>query len=297
MQNEIKKRLAELDKIFDLKSIQKRQTSDPTSITKYYRLNRLTYWLLMDRGGSVHLSLDGDYLGSAKLIAKLIDKYRPKTILELAAGKGANTKYLSKEFQKSQFFALDLPKGQFNPAKLNQSMNVDADDGDFHNLEGFTDATLDLVFIVEALCYANNQNRVIREVKRTLRPGGLFVIIQDNLTQDNYSSAELLAVKLLHAGVMSNFRERSYRSLKTNLTKNGMKIIQHKDLTENVQPQLERFDNQARFFIRHERFTRLLTKLLPQEITANIISVYLLPALFRAKLDKYEMVIAQKIKS
>ena len=248
----------------------------------------------MDSGGSVHLSLNGDYLGSAKLVAEILKNNRSKFVLELAAGKGVNTKYLAKKFSQKNFFAIDLPKGQFYPKKLSKLANIKADFGDFHDLRQFKDSTFDCVFIIEALCYANNQLGVMKEVNRILKQKGIFVIIQDNIAKKKYSETELYALKLLHAGVMSNFKDRTYYSLKTNLTKTGFKIVKQSDLTEALRPQMIKFETQARFFIKHRKFTKLLIRALPLEITANIISVYLLPALFEAKLDKYELVLAKK---
>jgi SAM-dependent methyltransferase len=54
--------------------------------------------------------------------------------------------------------------------------------GDFHHLP-YDDASVDVVFCIEAFCYATDLPRALAEVRRVLRPGGRFTLFDGYYTR------------------------------------------------------------------------------------------------------------------
>ena len=135
---EIRRRLEQIRNCYDVEALQK-EASNPQRIASYYRASDFFYNVVHSRGGHVihmGLSADGvfkkeDFYRQADYVAGL---FLPGTrkVLELGAGKAANTKYLAKRFPEISFTALDLPNRNFLRTKV--PANVTLIEGDYHDL-------------------------------------------------------------------------------------------------------------------------------------------------------------------
>lgn len=295
-------RLDSISKVFDKKKILERDVKDPKKIAQYYRLNRPVYWLFLSRRGFVHLASQSkgssivDYSAPVDFVSKYIKLSEAHKVLELGAGKGGNLKYLAQRHSKVKFVGFDLPNGQFKAKYFKSHKNIDVMHGDYHDLKVFARNSIDLVFIIEALTHARNLLKVLQAISRILKPGGFLVILQDNLMSPvaNLQPSEKLAFKLLHAGVMSAHESRYYLDLIENLNKAGMDMVYDEDITIDIQPALIRMDKQASWFIQHPKLLRVIQRILPSEITANVITPYLLRPMYDRGLLKYYLTVAKK---
>ena len=295
-------RLNNVKRIFNIEKILNRDVKNPEEIARYYRLNRPIYWLFLSRDGFVHLASKRhetsgiNYFAPADFVSKYIKTNDAHMILELGAGKGGNLKYLAKRHSKIKFVGLDLPDGQFKIKHFKNHKNIEALYGDYHDLKYFDDSSIDLIYIIEALVHARNQLKVFKEVSRVLKPRGLLILAQDNLTIpfSRLWPSEKLAFKLLHAGVMSAHDSRQYSDLKKSLESVGMELADGEDITADVMSGLMRMDRQASWFIHHPHFLRIIDKILPNEITANVITPYLLRPMFERCILKYHLTVARK---
>ncbi len=300
--NDIDEHILAIESVFDIGKILNRSI-DNRLIAKYFRLNRPTYGLLHDRNGACHLLMDSkeeanrlDPYRQAKIVSKEIKLSRSKNVLELGAGKGINVTFLANHHKNVNFTALDLQHGQFRTGHFKHLDNIDAIYGDFNNLSNFKNETFDLVYIIEAFMYGKNPVSILKDIRRILTPGGLLVIIQDHVSKpiDKLVDNEKLAVELIHKSVMSPLDGRYYPDFKNNIIKAGFSITTDEILDDQVQNGLNRIENQAYFFLRFPVLLKIINKVVPLEMSGNVIICYLLPPIFRNKIHCYALTIAKK---
>ena len=102
-------------------------------------------------------------------------KLEPKVILDLGAGTGHASRALKERYPRAQVVALDLAQGMLTEAKrrigwLRRFERVCADAG----LLPLKDRSVDLVVSNLMLQWCDPPDTVLGEVRRILKPGGLF---------------------------------------------------------------------------------------------------------------------------
>lgn len=112
-----------------------------------------------------------------RLLEKLdIVKITPQFILDAGTGTGAAIPSLFKKYKKAQLVALDLSEAMLKQAgrhgNILRSPHLVC--ADIENLP-FADNTFDLVFSSLSMQWCNDLGAALREAKRVLKPGGLFV--------------------------------------------------------------------------------------------------------------------------
>lgn len=275
----------------------------PKQIAKYYRLNRLAYWLFVSRKGFVHMGLSEndkldpeDFSRPAQQISEHINKVKARNVLELAVGKGGNLRYLAKKHPKIHFYGIDLPNGQTNDKSLNKLPNLEFSHGDFHDLSIYKSSSQDVVFVIEALCYAQPKQKVMQEVYRILKPGGTF-IVYDGYNLKPYKQMrpnEALIIKLGWKGMLVNPDDMYLGDFKKYLLEEGFSIAHEEDLGRAVIPSLKNLEKHAARFFRRPKLARLINKFLPDHFVANAISGYVMPDVVESRLCTYNLTIAQK---
>ena len=172
-------KLNKIRRIIDIQALaSEMQTMD--KVANYYKWNKIPY-LIHSREGYNHMGIsDGndlkseDFNAQAQFTLKYVIKYKPKNILELASGLGSNTYYLFKNYTAQNFYTIDYAQKTLSK---NKAQNIHHMQGDYHNLTEYKDKDIGLVFIIEALCYSQNKEKVLKEVYKILRPNGIFIII------------------------------------------------------------------------------------------------------------------------
>ena len=112
-----------------------------------------------------------------RLLEKLdIVKITPQFILDAGTGTGAAIPPLFKKYKKAQLVALDLSEEMLKQAgrhgNILRSPHLVC--ADIENLP-FADNVFDLVFSSLSMQWCNDLGAALREAKRVLKPGGLFV--------------------------------------------------------------------------------------------------------------------------
>jgi SAM-dependent methyltransferase len=184
LQRDLSRRLDKLRRVFDLDEV-RRAALAAEQVVSYYEDCHDAYRKYHSREGAVHMALnDGDrfdpdgFFGQLRRMEKAWSS-PPAAVLELAFGQGFNLEYLAKRHPGTQFLGIDLtPVHQRIAAERLARAglgHVRLALGDFHHLP-YADASVDLVFCVEAFCYATDLPRALAEVRRVLRPGGRFML-------------------------------------------------------------------------------------------------------------------------
>ncbi|HUC95489.1 MAG TPA: class I SAM-dependent methyltransferase [Candidatus Saccharimonadia bacterium] len=300
--SDIDQHVLDIKSVFCIDKILNRK-NDTVQVSRYYRLNRLAYWLLHDRSGACHLLMSSkddssvaDPFAQAELVSKEIKRSRSKRVLELAAGKGINVTYLANLYPSVDFAALDLPKGQFYVNHFKKINNISAAYGDFHDLSKYKDGEFGLVYMIEAFMHAKDPIKVLKEIRRVLNPKGRLVIIQDhiNTTAAKLKDNEKLAVQLIHATLVSNVKGHYKDDFKNNLQKTGFKIEEELLLTNRLECGLNKLEQKASFFLKYPKLLKIVSKIVPSEITGNVIACYLLPPVFRNDVHNYSLIVVSK---
>ena len=300
---DIYSKLEQIKKVFDVEKITD-INPDKSYIQKYYLANRLAYTIFQSSKGYIHMGIsrDGifkleDLIEPAKFVNKYVSKLeQTANILELASGRAANSLYLAKQNPRSAFNAIDLSDGQLKYAYQNAKTvnNLKVIKGDYHDLSQFEDSTFDICFIVEALCYSINKEKVLTEVYRILKKDGVFIVIDGYLNKDEseLNSDILLANRLVEVG-MAVPKFELYNSFLNN-AKKYYTVEYQEDISKAVLPSMLRLERWARAFLKYTFLAKLLLRILPKMIVYNSLSGYLMPNLIQDKIANYMITVLKK---
>lgn len=298
----LEQRLAALERAFDLKWLDT-AGSGASDIRSYYRVTRHAYSRYHDPGNAVHMGLsDGPEFQPDDLTAqaRFVDgRLQPgdTQVVELATGRGMNAIWLARRHPDRQFLGLDLTPAQLAYAHRDgaEVPNFTAQEGNFHDLSSIADGSVDLVFIVEALCHSDDKPRVATEVARILRPGGQFIVI------DGYrgrlavacSAAENRALHLLARGMaVTSFQ--AYDDVRHCLQTNGLAVEDEQDRSAQVLPSLKRSARLAERYLNRPFAAWLMRRLLPRQLINTGVSGALFPILLELGVFAYWITVLRK---
>jgi len=283
VQEEFAERLAALEQVFDMGLLEGRGEEEG-EIACYYEQSRWAYWLFHSNEGAMHLALSpdgvfdkGDYHGQAREVERLIG---PETerVLELAAGRGFNLRYLADRHPRISFTGVDLVASHVAAAqaKAKDMPNARFTVGDFHRL-AFEDESFDVVFVVESLCHATDLPSALREARRVLRPGGVFVVI-DGYRTKSFSTFPAVVQRAGAAAeqAMSVGRAWVIDEWLAAAVDAGFEVVDDRDLTRQVLPTVRRLERIARAILGFPRMARTAQRILPERFLMNGIAVYLM---------------------
>lgn len=301
MSTQLNNRILKLKTIFNFEKVLSRRT-DITSIARYYKINNIPYSLFHNRENFIHMSISRngkfkkeDLLEQVKIVEKYIN-VKTEKVLELGTGRGANCIYLAKKYLNIDFVGLDLPNGQLQHAtkKAKELKNFKLQEGDFHDLNKYPEKSLDIVFIIEALCHSNQKQKVIKEVKRILKKDGIFIVIDAFTNKKELSAEELLAKQLVEKSMtVANFD--NYKEFRELLNRNDFEIIFEEDDSLEIMPSLNRFEKDANILLSLPQFiAKLIIKFFPSEFTFNAIAGYLMPELIESGVARYMVIVSRK---
>lgn len=303
-QVELSFKLKQIQKVFNIDEI---INIKPTtaSIAKYYKLNKFAYNLFSSKTDFIHMGISRngkysteDLLEQARVVDKYIKRLQARTVLELATGRGATSAYLAKKYPNIVFEAVDLPNGQIDFAliKAKKLKNFHPKEGDYHNLSSYPKNSFDVIFIIEALCYSTNKQKVFGEVRKLLKDGGVFIIFDGycGKKESLLTKTETLAKKLTEKSmIVPNFDY--YQEFKSKLLKSGFRILEEEDASKLITPTLKKFETQAKLYFKIPPFIlKIINKFFPPIVMNNIIPGYLMPTLKELGVAKYMISVVSK---
>lgn len=299
----LKRKLETIEKVFDVRKILDLKP-DKTYIQKYYKINRLAYTIFHTSTDLIYMgvSRDGifkesDLLEAVRTVEKYVTSLKASKVLELATGRGANLAYLAKRNPETDFFGVDISEGQLQYArnKAKNIKNYHPEFGDYHDLSKFQNSQFDVVFVVEALCYSENKEKVLAEVCRILKPGGVFIVFDGYRERDeaNLTEQEKIAGKLVEKSMAVNHFE-PYKEFKTKISFANFEIEKEEDVSEYVLPTMKKFERLAQKFFKFIFLAKLLTLVFPKEFTFNTVAAYLMPTVIKNKIFSYKILVLRK---
>jgi len=288
--------LAQIENIFPTKDILQ-QHINRSFIRDYYTESNLAYKFFHSKQGSVHMALNADgqfnpagYYEQANAVGKLlVDKGAGTRVLELGCGKGFNTIWLANEYPDVQFDAIDLTPHFLNLAKSGGSRfpNANFQLGDYHELP-YDDRQYDVVFAVETVCHASDIERVFREAKRVLKPGGHFLLF-DGYRQEGFSKLDnrlIKAARLVEITMAVN-DSMEIDQLLLMTTNVGFETVQCEDISQSILPNLMKFEKLAIRFFKRKWRAKLLFRFFSPHLLKNAVAGLLMPITISERAQGY----------
>lgn len=301
MEQILESKLEAIARVFPLEDVRVMDT-EPDNIKRYYRFNKIPYSVFHTRSNFVHMGIsrDGvyketDFTGQAEFVEKYITEHNASTVLELAAGRGANSLYLAERHPDRQFYGIDISEDQLSCARkpAKRYTNVQLALGDYHDLSRFADNSMDVVFVVEALCYGAPADQVLQEVQRVLTPGGYFIVYDGYRGTKTISREEQIGMEITERS-MAVAAFLQYAVFTEKAANVGFSIAHEEDLTLCIMPTLRRLERLAERFFRYPRLARMVARVLPSEFTYNAVAGMLLPSLCEQRAFEYRLTVMQK---
>jgi ubiquinone/menaquinone biosynthesis C-methylase UbiE len=112
-------------------------------------------------------------------ILKLLPNVNNKVLLEIGCGSGAFTKYLS-NLNFNKIYAIDISSKLIEYAKRKKYKNVEFFVCDAEEICFIKDSSIDIVVCFAVLHHFPNREKVLKEIKRVLRPEGVLFAFEPN---------------------------------------------------------------------------------------------------------------------
>lgn len=290
---------AKMEKVresFDVEALIQKEL-DEDEVDSYYKYNRLLYKVMLSWKGYMHMGITrGDSFSKKdleeipKIISDSIEQFSEPDVLELGCGTGANLEFLSSENKSAQFRGLDHSEKNVSKArkKFKDRENCSVDKGDFHDLSRYEEDSFDLIFIVEALCYSNDKEKVLSEVRRVLKPEGLFLVFDGYMLDDRETLSEDMfqAQRLLERSFMLD-EFTKYDDFLEKAREAEFEVKDEENFSKEIMPTAERFPTLTNLFFNHSKLNYPLRKFLPEPVRLKAISAYLMKDLVKEKIDGY----------
>jgi ubiquinone/menaquinone biosynthesis C-methylase UbiE len=247
-EQEIFDRLQVIGAYYDLDSLLQDKT-DQQAVARYYRKSDFFYNLIHSRGGHyIHMGLsDGvifhkeDFEKQARFVGTFLTGTSMR-VLEVGAGRLANTRLLAKLFPQHQFTALDLPNRNF--LKNRVPANVTLVEGDYNDLSAFQDKPFDVVFGVETVCHAESKDRVIGEISKVLKPGGKLILfdVYEAKAQEEMSDFEKRVSAITLAAMRVTAKDQFIGNMTRYMDQHQFRDIDVTEMTQAIRPTLRNLD-------------------------------------------------------
>ncbi|MCR4582581.1 MAG: methyltransferase domain-containing protein [Prevotella sp.] len=267
------KKIDELSKFVDLKKIIEGDKNSPDQIRSYYKINHWAYRHFHCQDGFMHFRIsqngvmtDEDIYHQPDAVYEFIKD--GDLVVELGCGQGANLIYLAQSCPKARFMGFDLQPRK----KIEIPSNAEILEQDYSRLHQLADESVDVVYGIETLVHCSDKEKVLREIYRVMKPGGVMIVYDYALKDrfETFDSHVQTAISLISKGGASAMIE-SLEEWNTHFTNSGFSIDKISDYTLNLLPDLKRLERKAGKFTTCPWLLKLEFKLLPTLYTNNII--------------------------
>lgn len=251
--------------------------STEDQVKSYYNINYGNYRRFHSRNGFMHFHVttgekmtEQDAFYQPDVVATHIKS--GMSVLELGPGQGSNIAYLAKKFPDVSFIGVDL--NPQIPKKAPSNMKLIA--SDYRNMKDVPSGSIDIVYGIETIVQCTSKEKVFEEVKRVLKPGGIFIVDDYALSglYGTFSEDEQVAISLISKGAACPDIEATSQWLGY-FEDSGFEKITVNDLSKEIMPDLMRLYKLARHIIDHPKRLRFLMKIKPLFFVSNVIIGYL----------------------
>lgn len=262
-----------METFLDLDRYIKGDKNSREEIVSYYKTNHSAYRRVHSKAGFMHfhVSKNGEFSPEdACYQPDVAARYiRPgDRVLELGSGQGANAVYLASKFPGATFIGLDL-----FPAKREDTLaNLTIRRQDYSTMPDFEDESFDVIYGIETLVHHTHKEPVLREIRRVLKPDGVFVVFDYALSRrlETFSPERQTTVALISKGGNAAMIE-SVEEWETHFADAGFRITETDDLTKEIMPDLKRLQHKAGHIMDHKFRARVIFRMMPKQYVTNIL--------------------------
>lgn len=247
--DKLKKDLEKINKIISIEKLLTQNWHIKT-IHKYYQKMDFLYRYFHSKEGAMHFPLylpNGEkhhaeaLTEQANCIIREAKKKNATKVIELGCGMGYNVRYIAENLPTTQSYGLDLSKSHltFAEKKSQHLKNTHWIEG---NLENPNLKDFDILFAVESFCYTQNLEFTLQNWYNSTKKGGKAIIFDVFLPSTYHNSNESfkIATQITAVGfAVKNWWE--IENVQKTAEKVGWKINQITDISQSIQPNLQRF--------------------------------------------------------
>lgn len=245
-------------------------------IYSYFQTNRWAYRKFHSQDGFMHFRIskngeyaDADVYHQPNAVSAFI---RPgDEVLEIGFGHAANLCYLANRHPDAHFTAYDLM-----PFRGDKPSNVTTYQQDYSRLQQLPDNSVDVAYAFETIVHNTDKDRIFKELYRVMKPGAVMVIFDYALgaQYDSYDAVIQTVIDLISKGGAAAIIE-SAADWEGHFAKNGLRLEERTDYTEEICPDLKRLEGLAIRLFNHRTISKLVFRLMPEQFVTNIILGYL----------------------
>ena len=314
-QAKVEKYLAQIDRIFGIKSLLNK--SIDTNLTKsYYEANGKYYRKLHSKNGAMHFPIffkdgRGNRKHSEGLLqqAIFVQEYIKKSkhlnnlqIIELGSGQGFNSVFLAQKNPKNTFLGIDLTPSNIKfsqqQVQQNELSNLAFEIGNFEELKHLKSDYFNIGFAIECLSHSIHIEKALAEAYRILATGGQLIVFDGFQKKQAASNnpALQLAAQLFSIG----FAMQPFRLIDSWLDiakKIGFEVELIEDLSQEVLPNLIKFEEGSAKLFRYPLLTKFIMQLriLPLPLFKHAISGLLGPLIMESETVGYYKIVLKKV--
>lgn len=232
-------------------------TGDNESVARYYRETAIDYRrrMILEGHRSIHFGyfepedlsdwtvFGHDHAAANRRLKELLADaagVSPGTrILDAGCGIGEPALWLA-ETRDAEVIGLNITESQLEKARANArerglTDRTDFRYDDFMEMETVPDDSVDVVWGLESLCYANEKRGVLAQAKRVLRPGGTLVVADGFMNERNLSDREQRWMETyLEGWAVPHFAH--HEDFLADLDELGFEDVEYRDVTDRVMP-------------------------------------------------------------
>jgi O-methyltransferase len=165
-------------------------------------------------------------------------EFTAKTILDVGCGRGGACSYFARYYRPNKICGLDYCEGNIEFCRSVHTLpNVSFMTGDAHNLP-FEDGTFDIVTNMESSHNYHDLKRFFDEVRRVLKPGGIFCYA-DLLSPQTFHFATNYLSQMGEVRDVQDITDRVFRALELNASHAKSLLVDMLDHTVGNEPYIE----------------------------------------------------------
>jgi len=287
-----------MSKFLDLKKYIEGDKNSVEQIRSYYRINHWAYRHYHSHDGFMHFRIskngcftDEDVYEQPDSVSEYIKD--GDLVLELGCGQGANLIYLARCHPEARFVGFDLQPRR----EIEIPENAVIYEQDYSSLAQVADNSVDVLYAIETFVHCSDKEKVYREIKRVLKPGGVMIVYDYALTAryETFDQKVQMAIALVSKGGAAAMIE-SFEELNDHFTNCGLVIEDTKDYTVNLLPDFKHLERKAKRAMTRPWLAKLEFALLPEQFVTNIILGWLGYDLCKSRVGSYKEWIIRKPK-
>lgn len=220
-------------------------------IARYYDLSEVHYRLFwrLEKSRSLHYGIWDSHtptfhaalLNTNKVLAGIAGIKKGDAVLDAGCGVGGSSLWLAKELGCTvtgiTLNAKQVKKATQFAAEAGLSGQVRFEQNDYMNT-GFPDASFDVVWGLESICYASDKSQFLKEAFRLLKPGGRL-IVADFFKQDNLQGKPAqLVTAFAHSWAINDFAV--WDQFHQQLTNAGFSKVRAENRSKAIMPSVKR---------------------------------------------------------